>query len=88
MNYLIVVFTIGWLILIHELGHFVAALWMKIPIARFSVGFGPKIWKFKKGITEYWLSLIPIGGYVLPKIDDESDFFQIPTKISQRSSIW
>lgn len=78
MNYFIVVFLIGLLILVHELGHFLAARWTKIPIARFSVGFGPKMWGYKKGNTEYWLSLIPIGGYVLPEIENEAEFFQIP----------
>lgn len=78
MNYLIIVFLIGLLILVHELGHYLAARWVKIPVARFSVGFGPKLLGFKKGDTEYWLSLIPIGGYVLPEIEDESEFFTIP----------
>ncbi len=78
MNYFIIVFLIGLLILVHELGHFLAARWVKIPIARFSIGFGPKLWSYKKGKTEYWLSLIPIGGYVLPEIEDETEFFEIP----------
>jgi regulator of sigma E protease len=78
MNYLITLSLIGLLILIHELGHFLAARWMKIPIARFSIGYGPKLWGFKKGTTEYWFSLIPLGGYVLPDIEDEAELFQIP----------
>ena len=40
------------LILLHELGHFLAAKRMGIPIARFSVGLGPKLWGFKMGKTE------------------------------------
>jgi len=78
MNYILVVFLIGLLILVHELGHFLSAKWVKIPIARFSIGFGPKLWGYKKGETEFWLSLIPIGGYVLPEIEDETEFFKIP----------
>ncbi|MCG9967291.1 site-2 protease family protein [Pelotomaculum terephthalicicum JT] len=78
MTYLVVVFLIGFLITAHELGHFLAARWLKVPIARFSIGFGPKLWGCKRGDTEYWLSLIPIGGYVLPEIEDEAEFFQIP----------
>lgn len=42
MNYFLIVFLIGSLILVHELGHFLAAQWLKIPVARFSIGFGPK----------------------------------------------
>lgn len=78
MNYFLVALLVGLLILIHELGHFLAARWVKIPIARFSIGFGPKLWGCKRGETEYWLSLIPIGGYVLPEIEDETEFFKIP----------
>ncbi len=78
MSYLMIICLIGFLILIHELGHFLAARWVKIPIARFSIGFGPKLWGFRKGETEYWLSLLPLGGYVMPEIKDENEFFQIP----------
>ena len=78
MKYIIVIIITGGLILIHELGHFLMALWMRIPIARFSIGFGPKLWMFKRKDTEYWLSIIPIGGYVLPKIKDEAELFEIP----------
>ena len=78
MNYLIVLWLVGLLILCHELGHFLAARWVKIPIARFSIGLGPKLWGIKRGNTEYRLSWIPIGGYVLPEIEDEAEFFQIP----------
>lgn len=78
MKYFIVIFITGGLILIHEIGHFLAAKYMRIPIARFSIGFGPKLWIFRKSDTEYWLSMIPIGGYVLLGIKDEKELFQIP----------
>lgn len=78
MNYLIAMFLIGVVIFTHELGHFLSARWMKMPVARFSVGFGPKIWSKKRGETEYRLSLIPFGGYVLPAFEDEDEFFRIP----------
>jgi len=77
MNYLIVFVLINFLILIHELGHLIAAKLSNIPIERFSIGFGPKLWSFQKGQTEYRLSALPIAGYVLPKIQNEDDFFQI-----------
>ena len=78
MDYLIVFILIGFLILIHELGHFIAAKLSNIPIERFSIGFGPKLWNFTKDKTEYRLSLFPIGGYVLPEIKNLDDFYQIP----------
>lgn len=78
MSYLVVGLIISGLILLHELGHFLMARWMRIPVARFSIGYGPKLWMFRKGDTEYWLSIIPVGGYVLPKVEDETELFQIP----------
>ena len=80
MSYLLIFCTISLLIILHELGHLLAAKKLGIPIARFSVGFGPKVWGFKIGETEYWLSLIPCGGYVMPAMDDEKAFDKIPLK--------
>jgi regulator of sigma E protease len=68
---------ISFLILIHELGHFIAAKLSHIPIEVFSIGFGRKLWSFRLGETEYRISALPIAGYVLPKIEDLDDFFQI-----------
>lgn len=79
MNYLIIIGIIGLLILIHELGHFICAKLAGIPIAVFSIGFGPKIIRWKRKETEYCISLIPLGGYILPLVKDEKEFFQIQT---------
>lgn len=78
MKYLFATLLIGIAILAHEFGHFIVAKIMRIPIRIFSVGFGPKLIAKKLGSTEYRLSLIPLGGYVLPDVDDEHDFFKIP----------
>ncbi len=78
MNYLIIIVIIGILIFIHELGHFIFAKLAGIPVAVFSIGFGPKIWKHKIRETEYCVSAFPLGGYILPKIKDESEFYTIP----------
>ena len=78
MSYLLVILLLGLLILVHELGHFVAARWSGIDVARFSIGFGPKLWAVHRGQTEYWLSAIPLGGYVMPAIENEQQFFAIP----------
>src|SRR5687768_2809793 len=80
MSYLLIFFIISLLIILHELGHFLAAKRLGIPIARFSVGLGPKVWGFKIGETEYWLSLIPCGGYVMPALNDAEAFDKIPLK--------
>ena len=78
MSYLLVVFLLGFLILVHEAGHLIAARSVGIPVTRFSIGFGPKVCSWHRGKTEYRLSFIPLGGYVLPAIEDEEDYFKIP----------
>jgi regulator of sigma E protease len=74
VSYVLVFVAISILILLHELGHFLAAKWVGIPIARFSIGYGRKLWGFRAGETEYRLSVFPCGGYVLPKMADEDAF--------------
>ena len=61
---IIAIFTLGFLIFIHELGHFLAARRCGIRVDKFSIGFGPKLIGFKRGDTEYCISLIPFGGFV------------------------
>ncbi|XFA73599.1 RIP metalloprotease RseP [Thermosynechococcaceae cyanobacterium Okahandja] len=55
---------LGVLIFVHELGHFLAARSQGIHVNRFSIGFGPILWKYQGSETEYALRLIPLGGYV------------------------
>jgi len=78
VSYLLVAFLLGLLILVHELGHFLAARWVGIPVERFSIGFGPRVWGWRRGETDYWLSAVPLGGYVLPKVEDEQAYFRLP----------
>lgn len=56
--------VLGVLIFVHELGHFMTAKMVGIEVERFSIGFGPRIIGFRRGETEYVLSLLPLGGYV------------------------
>jgi regulator of sigma E protease len=58
------IIAIGVLIFIHELGHFLVAKWTGVGVERFSLGFGPRIWSFRWGETEYCISIVPLGGYV------------------------
>jgi regulator of sigma E protease len=57
-------FVLGVLIFVHELGHFLMARRIGVRVLTFSLGFGPKLLRFKRGDTEYCLSAIPLGGYV------------------------
>jgi len=56
-----VVALLGVLILAHELGHFLVAKLFGVKVLRFSLGFGPKLFTFTVGATEYRLSLFPFG---------------------------
>jgi regulator of sigma E protease len=77
MSYVATAIVIGLLIAIHEYGHLLAAKLCGIPVKRFSIGFGPKLFAFRLGETSYWFSLIPLGGYVLPALED-TDFRRLP----------
>ena len=57
-------FVLGVLIFVHELGHFLAARRIGVRVLKFSLGFGPRIFGFTRGDTEYCISAIPLGGYV------------------------
>lgn len=66
--------VLGVLIVVHELGHFMAARLQGIHVNRFSIGFGPVLWKYQGPETEYALRGIPLGGYVgFPDDDPESN---------------
>jgi regulator of sigma E protease len=60
------VLGVGFIIFIHELGHFLVAKWCDVHVLTFSIGFGPALpgCSFKRGETTYKLSLLPLGGYV------------------------
>jgi regulator of sigma E protease len=58
------IIVLGVLIFVHELGHFVTAKAVDIEVPKFSIGFGPKVIGFRRGETEYVISLLPLGGYV------------------------
>jgi regulator of sigma E protease len=59
-----VVILLGIMILIHELGHFWAALAVGVKVETFSIGFGPRLFGFKRGDTDFRVSAVPFGGYV------------------------
>ncbi len=86
MSYLLTCCLIGVIVFVHELGHLLAALWVGIPVARFSLGFGPRLASVRRGGIEYCLSLVPLGGYVLMQIDDEAALLRIP--VGRRIAFW
>jgi regulator of sigma E protease len=66
------ILVLGILVFVHEFGHFIVAKAFKIGVPVFSLGFGPRIWGFRRGETDYRIAAIPLGGYVR-LAGDESD---------------
>ncbi len=56
--------VLGVLVFIHELGHYAVAKWCGVRVETFSIGFGKRLFGFRRGDTDYRVSLIPLGGYV------------------------
>ena len=63
-SFLIFLFILSILILVHEFGHFIIAKRIGVRVEQFSLGFGPVLFKRKKKDTEYSLSIFPLGGFV------------------------
>ena len=56
--------VLGVLVFVHELGHFLVAKWLGVRVLSFSIGMGPRLFGFRKGGTDYRVSLLPLGGFV------------------------
>lgn len=69
-----IIFILGFLILIHETGHFIVAKICKVKVKEFAIGFGPMIWKKQGKATKYALRLIPLGGFVNMEGEEEPSF--------------
>src|SRR3990167_743192 len=73
MSFLVSLLVISALIFFHELGHYFAARAMGVYVEVFSIGFGRKVASFKRWGTEWKIAMIPLGGYVKMKGQDDSD---------------
>jgi len=72
------ILVFGLVIFVHELGHFLAAKSVGVYTPRFSIGFGPALWRRRRGETEYILAAFPLGGYVrmASRLDEASAFLE------------
>ena len=80
-----VALVLGVMILVHEWGHFVAARIFGVRVDVFSIGFGPRLFGWKRGATDYRVSALPLGGYVRmagqdPSEIDSANSTSIPVK--------
>ena len=83
----------GGVVLVHELGHFMAARQCGIHVEEFSIGFGPRLWSKKKNGTTYSIRLLPLGGYNLfstppPEDDDEAEEGENPPKPPRKTALF
>ncbi|MBI1796876.1 MAG: RIP metalloprotease RseP [Candidatus Eisenbacteria bacterium] len=69
---------LGIVIFVHELGHFLMAKWRGVRVLKFSLGFGPALFRFTSGETEYRISWIPLGGYVSMAGDSPNEDGSMP----------
>src|SRR6202790_3346870 len=76
-----VALVLGVMILVHEWGHFVAARIFGVRVDVFSIGFGPRLFGWKRGATDYRVSALPLGGYVRMAGQD-------PTEIDSADRDW
>ena len=84
LNIIKIAFLLGFLIFIHEGGHFLIAKLCKIKVREFAIGFGPIIWKKQGKKTKYVLRLVPLGGFVdllgeEQAVDEEGSFSNAST---------
>jgi regulator of sigma E protease len=86
VNILLFIFVIGFLTLIHELGHFLAAKFVGARVYEFSLGFGPKLISKKYGETLYCIRAIPLGGFVKILGDGDPSDYEEDTKENLRES--
>ncbi len=64
IGFIIFLFVLGLLVIVHEFGHFIAAKRMGVKVEKFSLGFGSPLFTKNKNDTEYSVSAVPLGGYV------------------------
>ena len=76
----------GLVIFVHELGHFLAAKAAGVYAPRFSIGFGPALWRRRFGETEYVLAALPLGGYVRMASRLDEDMATLEGGSEQRSA--
>ena len=83
-NTLAFVFALGLIIFVHEGGHLIVAKLFNIRAVTFSLGFGKRLWGFRRGETEYQISLIPLGGYVQLSGEDPAEVSDDPREFLNR----
>ena len=85
MSLLIFIIVLSVLILAHESGHFIVAKRMGVRVEQFSLGFGPRVFSWRRADTEYAICAIPLGGYVKLAGDNPEEFKGQPYEYLSKS---
>jgi regulator of sigma E protease len=75
-NILALIFVLGVMIFVHEFGHFATAKFFKIRVEVFAFGFGPRLFGFRRGHTDYRVCALPLGGYVKMKGENPDEVLE------------
>ncbi len=85
---LLFIIVLGILIFVHEFGHFIFAKKSGVRVERFSLGFGPPLWRKQWQETEYRISVIPLGGYVKMYGENPAEEVVDPARSFLHQSVW
>lgn len=85
---LLFIIVLGVLIFVHEFGHFIFAKKSGVRVERFSLGFGPALWRRQWNETEYRISVIPLGGYVKMYGENPTEEVVDPSRSFLHQSVW
>jgi regulator of sigma E protease len=88
MTSILFIIVLGALVYVHELGHFLVAKKSGVHVERFSLGFGPPLWRKQWGETEYRISIIPLGGYVKMYGENPAEDVVDPSRSFLHQSVW
>ena len=83
MSIFIAIILLGLIILFHEFGHFIVAKANGVCVVEFSIGFGPRLFSFRKGDTDYCLKILPFGGSCRMLSSDE-ELYELDEECFQR----
>src|SRR5205807_10412307 len=83
-----VIGVLGFMILIHEFGHYAVAKLLGVRVEQFAIGFGKRLIGFRKGETDYRINAIPLGGYVKISGENPADSHTDDARESGNHSRW
>lgn len=82
-GWVVIILSLVAMLFLHELGHYVTARWTGMKVSEFFIGFGPRLWSFRRGETEYGIKAIWVGAYV--RIVGMSDLDEVDPRDEPRS---